>query len=742
MYLFEASIKTKGIEKEVLVVFSGQLEGGEIEYSQLIEKGFRNFEQRPEEVLFIYPEYLESNIESLFAVGSRCFENIVRYGEDVPVTRFAFDKLGALKAASLHGESAISDDLGELRDQIVDRGAFNLAKIRKDQVILKAPSGTIFIKPSKQEYDEFIKASELAVGYAENQFIGFALLSKAPTNREIKKIYIDTHSISSFVEAVLYYWVQFSELECKPAVYHSYSSYGGKDKAKPEDPEDVWLIISASRSNSMGKKMAAEWRLENDQVITLLSYTEPKVENVGDEILVDISALSDSAKNEIVHGSLMKVKVWGENFTAEVEKPNSVIVRAEHKTPAISSLIAQNYNTGLFKLNRRIDAGHPVSSIYLECNECFSKDKTFHSWLNKIIDWYIPPGVKWLVFRGIDEESATLVELIEKRLAANGITDFKKIDIEGAKTEIKGKDCVVVALPVTGSGQTLLKLNRNLRISGHEGNRIFISPFVVAPSKDGFAQSRNSLIYGPHGLKYLFFSWKCVYVGHSEECNSWHLERKVVEHLDTPFWRARAELLRNTSKGIDGKVGTPSMDESGVLSFTKDFAFWKGVDYEPSDVDHEAVYVTIASILQGLREKPYSESDKDSLFSYVYQHSVIAPDNFTRFNDALLHSCLWRSANVRELDYRSSSELSQEFSGILERLLEENAQGTENAAVDLLMGIATGKILLSGEVLRALLDKAHSIYSAKNENAILLIDFIRQQNFPKDYPPSGEGIVV
>jgi hypothetical protein len=58
------------------------------------------------------------------------------------------------------------------------------------------------------------------------------------------------------------------------------------------------------------------------------------------------------------------------------------------------------------------------------------------------------------------------------------------------------------------------------------------------------------------------------------------------------------------------------------------------------------------------------------------------------------------------------------------------------------MGIATGKILLSGEVLRALLDKAHSIYSAKNENAILLIDFIRQQNFPKDYPTSGEGIVV
>ena len=742
MYLFEAPFRIGEIEKEILVVFSGQLEGGDLEYSQLIYSGFEKFTKTPEEVLFVYPGYIDDHIEHLFKAGSRCYRNLVRYGENVvPVTRLSFDIRGNFIATPVSGKSSICENLNELRDQIIDKGVFNLARLRKDQVILKAPSGTVFIKPSKQEYDEFIKASELAVGYAETQFVGFSLLSKSPNHRDIKKIYIDTSSISPFIEALLYYWVKFSNSYCKPAVYRSYSSYDGKDKAKPEDCDDVWLVISASRTNSMGKDMAADWGLDNDQVITLLSFTETLEDNIGDETLVNISALSESATMENDNGSLMKVKVVGENFTAEVEKPNPVLIRAEHKTPAVNSLITPHRADGLIDLNRRVDANHPISSVYFNCNDCFKFNENFHTWLNQVVDWYVPPKVGWLVYRGVDAESTTLADLIEKRLNENGITEYRKVDIAEAYKAISGDDCVVVSLPVTGSGQTLLKLNRNLRISGHKGNRIFISPFVVAPSKAGFTQFHNSLIYGPDGFKYQFFSWKSVYIGHCEDRNSWELERHVVEHLDSPFWKARAELLRKPSGGLMGSIGTPSLVESEPLGFSKHFAFWKGVEYDPKTVRHEAVYLTIASILQGLREKPYSNTDKDSLFSYVYQHSVIAPDNFTRFNDSLLHSCLWRAANFRELDFRSSPQLSLEFSGILERLIEENSSGSPNSAMDLLMGIATGKIQISPDCLRTLLEKAHGIYEKANENAVLLINYIRNKNFPKDYPHEGEVAV-
>tara|TARA_R110000851_G_scaffold333551_1_gene516203 strand:+ start:35581 stop:37809 length:2229 start_codon:yes stop_codon:yes gene_type:complete len=742
MYFYEAQVSIGEVERFVLVVFSGQLEGDEIVYSQLIESGFRKYPNRPEEVFFIYPSYIDDVVSGFFESGERAFENVVRFGEEIPVTFLPFDKKGELSLKAVHGASLICEDLDELRDQLVGGGIFNLAKIRKNDVIQKSPSGTVFIKPSGQEYDEFIKASELAVGYAENQFVGFSLLSKVPEGRDIKRIYIDTNSISSFIESLLYYWARFSDSKCKTAVYYSYGSYGGMDAAKPEDVEDVWLIISASRTNSMGVKMARNWGLEDNQVITLLSYTKSHENNVGDQILVDISALSESAQKDIAHGSMMKVKVWGENFTAEVEKPNLVYILAEHKTPAINMLVYPNNSNGLFKLNRRVSPELPVSSIYVDCTKHLSEDKKLISWLEDVIDWYIPPKLGWLVYKERDESSKNLTSLVEKKLLSNGITGFRKVDINVAHKEISGDDSVLVAIPATATGQTLLKLNRNLRISGHKGNRIFISPFVVSQSKSAFIQFKNSLIYAPKRMKYLFFSWRDMYIGHSEEINSWAQELKVVEHLDSPFWIYRANALRNNKDGLCGAIGTPSVSVDDRLTFTKDFAFWGENNYDPEQINPESVYVTVASILQDLREKPLLKSDKNSLFSYVYQHSVIAPDNFTRFTDALLQSCLWRAANGRELDYRSSLEISQEFSGILERLIEENSNGTSNAAVDLLMGIATGRIQLSREVLKELLKKASCVYKDKNSDAVLLIEYIGAKHFPADYPLSSGDVVL
>ncbi|MBV1931175.1 MAG: hypothetical protein KUG71_05610, partial [Porticoccaceae bacterium] len=117
-------------------------------------------------------------------------------------------------------------------------------------------------------------------------------------------------------------------------------------------------------------------------------------------------------------------------------------------------------------------------------------------------------------------------------------------------------------------------------------------------------------------------------------------------------------------------------------------------------------------------------------------------DNFTRFTDSLLQSCLWRAANMRELDYRSSTDLSTEFSNILETLIEDDASENSNSAVDLLMGIAVGKIQLSFEVLQSLLDKANEIYQGKNENALLLIEYIKSKYAPSDLSTQDEDVVV
>ena len=89
--------------------------------------------------------------------------------------------------------------------------------------------------------------------------------------------------------------------------------------------------------------------------------------------------------------------------------------------------------------------------------------------------------------------------------------------------------------------------------------------------------------------------------------------------------------------------------------------------------------------------------DKDSLYAHVYQHSVLDPNNFSRFNDPLLQSCLWRCAYDGELDFRTPDYLSRHFLDIIKRLAKSRANGENNATLDLLMAVATMKIQLSTE---------------------------------------------
>ena len=698
MYIFEAPLKVKSGSKVCLVAFFGQALDGEVDYSYALEVEFNKYRKKPEEVFLIFPGYLERKVELYFENKSKFYNNAIRYGVDVPVTVAYFDERANLFFRSLHLDSSFRGYENAARDEIVRSGLYNLASERKDQVILKSPSGTVFIKPSKKEFSEFIKSSELAVGASENQFVAFCLLSRSPKNLVVKKIYIDTNSIAAYVEALIFYMSMFRDGVCRVATYYSYSSYDGMNDARPDIVDDVWLIISASRSNSMGVQMAKTWGLDDDQVLTILSYTDSRADRIGDSVLLNISSLSDLAPKAPQKGSLIKVKVVGENFYAEAEKPHPVTIKAAHKPASIGQWVQKLNGHGVIKCNKRISGNDPVNPIYIDCAKYFSEDNGFERWLYNIVDWYVPAKTSYIVYREIDKASAFLKNMIVERLRANGLSSFKVVDVEKATEEISGEGAVVIAMPVTGTGETLLKLNRNLRISGHSGNRIFISPFVVFGSRTGFFNFKNSLIFGPNGLKYQFFSLHSIYFGHGKESSSWDLELEVVEKLQDEFWESRAERLRNVANGVDQYIGTPSLDVNEKLTFSKDFAFWDE-GYDPESIDPESVYLTVSAILQNLREKPITEDDQDSLFSYVYQHSVLDPENFVRFNDGLLQCSLWRAADSRELDYRSSEELSKTFMNIMARLVSENCKGNSNSAIDLLMGIAVGKIKIANSVL-------------------------------------------
>jgi len=710
----------------ILVVFSGQLEGNDTDYGNEIDLTLKKRNYPYKELVFLFPRYIETEIKRLINNGDRILSNANRATKADQISFVSFNGYADLNLfyKTEEEKGSIADNPDKLKWRIIRLGLLSLVEKRTDQVILKSPPGTIFEKPSNQKFHEFMKASELSTGFSESQFVAFSLLAHRPkrdNNNLIQNIWIDTFSISTFIEALIYYIKRFNNHTHRQVKYHSFQSYGNNDTAGyktsiPDAKDDVWVIISASRSNNMGRDIFKIWSgIKHDQIVTLLSYSDTEYDQKylsqtckdnpqypikpGDQIVVNISRFSEHHTTEKRFGSEVSVKIIGENFTAQVEEPNQVLLRKVHSTLEIESFI-EPINEGK-NLLVHINKSNRLRSVFFDFST-FKNEKSelktgYLRWLKDVVEWYIPPAVGYVIYDPCDDASKLLYGDLIKHL-----TNQKVINIDINKINDIEKETPIIALmPVITRGHAFIKLNSDLRLLEHNAQRIFISPFATPHTKKDFSLFEQSLVMGPRNLKYQFLNYKKIYIGHQERRNSWERELDLVEQFESPVWLRRTKALQDQAIGIINTIGVSCNLQDEKLKFNIDFAFWKP-GYNPDLVNPTAVYLTISSILQNLREKPYTLIDKESLFTHVYQHSVLNPLNFSRFNDPLLQSSLWRCAYDGELDYRTPSELSRKFVVILTRLALSRRDGEHNATLDLLVGIAIGKIKLSKEYLSSM----------------------------------------
>ncbi|MBU1191867.1 MAG: hypothetical protein KKE76_09150 [Gammaproteobacteria bacterium] len=718
MYLFEASLSaTDGSIGEYLVIFSGQLEGDGRDYANIFEKQFRGF-LKPDAILFVYPQYLSHVINDFWYEDNPFFQNITRYGENIPVYATSFGPFGELKLEKEHNAGEQSIDLCAASVSIVEAGLYCLAKASRDEVILEAPPGTIFSKPSGEASEEFIKASGLARNYSQQQFVAYCLLTKRP-RADIREILIDTAGIALFADAVCYYISRFSGDICKRVRYESFGSYGGIEKCKVDNPESIWVIISASHNNSLYASLVDKWSLPLDHAVTILTFTDKH------RRLVNISALSRHIHAKEKNGSAVKVQIMGENFTAEVSEPKRVVIKKTAKPALLERVLKDFYDKGVFKCNKVVMGAVKPKPIYFEFNEAVAEHPGFKAWLERVVTWYLPRELEWIVV-GDDSASQLLFNAFKDMLGKLSIDAASmKADFRSAGNRITGDKAVVVLVPVISSGRTLLDLNREMRLSGHKGNRIFIVPFGFPATDQEYETFKKSVLLGPENFKYQLFNYCHIAIGNSDQESSWELEERLVGRFAgiSSLFRARLDRLEKQGEGLEGFIGCAPSNAIQKLSFSRDFAFWDGWGANHEHADHEAVYVTISAILQSLRQKEGLDGE-DSLRSHVYQNAVIDPENFARFNDSLLQSCLWRAANSTELDYRRSDDLSYAMTSIIYRLIDDLSSKKSESAIDLLIGIATGKISLSKKALLDLVEKAKPKFRG-NKDAIYLLNYVK-----------------
>lgn len=743
MFDFELKIKNTN----ALVIFSGQLEGDDIYYGDQIDVILKRRNSPYKYVIFLFPKYIENKIREFLGSDSKLESNLNRASGADYISLVTFDGYSDLRLHSMLADrvdSPIAFDKN-FRNNLIKSGLLFLVESKKEKIILTAPPGTVFEKPSKKRFAEFIKASELAVGFSENQFVAFALLSHRPRRddaQKIKHIWIDTSSISQYVESLVYYISRFNGDEYRTLQYHSFQSYGDHETAGykaciPDVKDNVWVIISASRSNDMGVDIYQTWvGLQHDQITTLLSYTDSKMDQdhlshthkanpefpsrPGDNVVVNISKFSACHNIEKKYGSEIPVKIIGENFTAQVEKPNAVLLRRPHGPVEISQFVELiNQNEYLFANKIKSNKLRSIFFDFVKFNKGNSKLKNeYMSWLKDIVGWYVPSSLGAIIYDFTDEASKLLYNDIRSLINSGNILE---VDLNGG-IEIDSARAIIAIVPVMTRGTSFIKLNSDLRLVGHSAQRIFIAPFSLSHTKSDFDAFSKSLGMAPKGLRYQFFNFRKIFIGHQESQNSWERELAVTDKFQNAIWRKRTEILQAQSQGIANAIGNCCEITQEKLKFNIDFAFWQ-TEYEPEKVNPVAVYLTLSSILQNLREKPFTMLDKESLYTHVYQHSVLDPNNFSRFNDPLLQSCLWRCAYDGELDYRTPDYLSKQFCDIIKRLATSRANGERNATLDLLMAVAVRKIQLSTECVSEMIESLKRIL-AKFPEFDEILDFI------------------
>jgi hypothetical protein len=153
------------------------------------------------------------------------------------------------------------------------------------------------------------------------------------------------------------------------------------------------------------------------------------------------------------------------------------------------------------------------------------------------------------------------------------------------------------------------------------------------------------------------------------------------------------------------------------LKIQRGFAFWpEGLPDEPNT--QADVFFTIAAILQGLRTGE-GRIDRQTLRTEWFYRTLLSPENFGRFNDAVIQASLLRAARPSELDYTDNAQTSAEAARVLRRILESATTPRGEAAAEFLVALATGRLRLAKDDLAGVLDGLPAQTSLVDELVVL-----------------------
>ncbi|HDS1553695.1 hypothetical protein U4I37_15390 [Stenotrophomonas maltophilia] len=562
----------------------------------------------------------------------------------------------------------------------------------EEEVILVAPPGYTYHKPSGESSTFFLKPDLALSSSPISSFVALSIairffFTKKQKISDTKTIFVDTMAISSVAYALRDI---LSTSGGPPGItISSFHSYGGFDEVKRPMRGTSICLISASSSMSLHDKWISDKGVSDEDVVTLITLSMAKR---ADRALYALPGKNISQTKE---PAKVSIRISGESFLPAQEPHKKVLIRAEpflKDLPVNSAFNLAGSNViDIFRIDKSRPGKH--RAIYIDGVK-LTQVIEFIQWLDGIVRHFARATTKKIIYQG-DESSRAMAELIRNTF---GELSDSTIDLVGEREidaeSICRKSAIIVCAAVVGKGSRLLQISRALR-DIHEGPRLYTIGYQVAESASEVATLKSNIRYSePH-----FYDFECYgsiatgtqllssFVQEASDINLW----PKAEPTPLPRIHQRIEKIRQ------GKpLGSDTLLPSGAkhqdsMSIRKGFAFWPD-GYTPSSLQPELIF-TIAAILQRSREDS-KLSERDQLSSRTFRQVLLAPENFSRYNDGIIQSAIIRCSHPSELDYSSDHAASDFMKHLIIRSIESSDSDSGESSLEFVLALYFGRIKL------------------------------------------------
>ena len=275
MHSFALTTPLDGAATTIQVVYPSHEHGDDhlrTEMDQIIEDYNRRLV--PSRLLFVCPEPSAPRVAAAFNSRRQQFEDRLRSISHVAIA--PYDPQGRLqhqKIKHLMQASAAWELDDAFLHQVAREGVAILFK--DTEAILHAPHGYAFRKPSGREEEIFVRAGNMLRQPAAVALLNHTLLRHLPEACSV--LYIDSFTILSFAMGLQSVTAHFDRNgHSMPALaIESIHSYDVSEEVWIPNEANYLVMISASTSGGLAKKLVDEYQADRKRIVHLLGVGAP-----------------------------------------------------------------------------------------------------------------------------------------------------------------------------------------------------------------------------------------------------------------------------------------------------------------------------------------------------------------------------------------------------------------------------------------------------------------------------------